>query len=300
MVPCRVRVGRILLSCILLATAARAGTPPYRLRPLTFHSDDVPLAATLYVPSSPGPHPGIVVVHGSGNAPRRRYHHYADHWARAGYAVLLYDKRGCGESGGVYVASGNGTAENLDLLAHDAAAALEALRQQPEVRPGEVGFWGVSQAGWIVPRAAALGGAAFMILVSGPAVTVGEEIDYSVLTGDEPYASRDVVQHAERRLTALRPHGFDPIADLRRLDVPGLWLQGGLDGSVPPYKSARAIEDLKRAGKPYDVQVFPSAGHGIYVPRVPEQLGPTLAPHFWQAQEQWLASRGLLPPTPPR
>jgi len=297
MVPHALR--RLARCAILSALAAAlcAAAAPYRQQSLTFRSEGISLAATLYLPSAAAaPFPAMVIVHGSGDFPRRRYHRWADHWARLGYAVLVYDKRGCGDSEGVYVASGNGTAENLDLLARDAAAALETLRSRSDVKGDDVGFWGVSQAGWIVPRAAAISGhAAFMILVSGPAVTVGEEIDYSVLTGDGLYASRDFVTRAERKLEAFPPHGFDPIPDLRRLEIPGLWLQGALDASVPANKSARVIEDLKRDGKPYDVQVFRNAGHGIFVPRVPAQLGPTLASGFWEVQEHWLERRGLLP-----
>jgi hypothetical protein len=55
------------------------------------------------------------------------------------------------------------------------------------VDPARVGFLGASQAGWIIPLAlskAAPDEAAFAIILSGPATSVGLEMEYSRLTGD--------------------------------------------------------------------------------------------------------------------
>lgn len=80
------------------------------------------------------------------NEPRRCF-------AADGFAVLTYDKRGVGESGGVYEAHYNTSPENLSLLAGDASAALEWLLDRRERRGRKSGFWGISQAGWIIPLA---------------------------------------------------------------------------------------------------------------------------------------------------
>jgi len=49
----------------------------------------------------------------------------------------------------------------------------------------DIGLWGVSQVGWILPIAANLiDEISYTILISGPTVTVGEENYYSDLTGD--------------------------------------------------------------------------------------------------------------------
>jgi predicted alpha/beta hydrolase len=92
-------------------------------------------------------------VHGAGSFRRRFYHVIADHFVRSGFAVLIYDKRGIGDSSGHYEYENNVSPENIELLASDASAALTTLAARREVRADLVGFWGVSQAGWIVPRA---------------------------------------------------------------------------------------------------------------------------------------------------
>src|ERR1700749_2584665 len=75
--------------------------PPYRRQDVTFRNGDVLLAGTLLLPRGAGLHPGIVFVHGSG--PETRWGtslFFADRFARAGVAALVFDKRGTGGSTG--------------------------------------------------------------------------------------------------------------------------------------------------------------------------------------------------------
>src|SRR5260370_17541844 len=140
----------------------------YRQSVMSFENEGALLVGTLYIPNGHGPHAGIVIVHGAGRFPRCIYHMWADHFVRTGYAVLLYDKRGVGGSSGHYEGENNVSTANVELLASDASAALLTLAASPEVRPDAVGFWGVSQAGWIIPRAAVpTAHAPFTLLVSG-------------------------------------------------------------------------------------------------------------------------------------
>src|SRR4051812_25151081 len=90
----------------------------YREEPVTFSSQGVLLSGTLYLPKQGGQFPAIVIVHGSGKMPRSFYHYWADHWVRRGYAVLSYDKRGTGRSGGEYEGNNNTSRKNIDLLAN--------------------------------------------------------------------------------------------------------------------------------------------------------------------------------------
>jgi dienelactone hydrolase len=66
-----------------------------------------------------------------------------------GIAALIFDKRGSGHSSGSWIAA------SLDDLAADAAAAAAFLRARPGIDPRRVGAWGISQAGWVIPRALA-------------------------------------------------------------------------------------------------------------------------------------------------
>lgn len=131
-----------------------------------FASGATILAGTVTLPSGPGPHPAIVYLHGSGPMGREGFAPYAERWAGLGIAGLRYDKRGVGES------TGDWRASSLSDLAADAVAAIGYLTGRPEIDPERIGFWGVSQGGWVATEAVSLRhDIAFLIVVSGGGVT---------------------------------------------------------------------------------------------------------------------------------
>ncbi len=75
--------------------------------PVEFVSRGATLKGTLYLPAVPGPHPAIVTVNGSGRLTRHDQYpqQIARYFPPRGIAVLAFDKRGCGESGGDYPGS---------------------------------------------------------------------------------------------------------------------------------------------------------------------------------------------------
>jgi pimeloyl-ACP methyl ester carboxylesterase len=129
---------------------------------LTIPSGDVMLAATFTRPAGCTRCPAAVLVHGSGPSRRAGLAAYARDLVSHGVAVLLYDKRGSGAS------TGDWTASSLDDLAEDVIHAMKALAARPGVDADRIGLWGVSQAGWVIPRAVAKGAKpAFLIMVTG-------------------------------------------------------------------------------------------------------------------------------------
>jgi dienelactone hydrolase len=156
-------------------TLRRAGDgapPPYSSTEVTFPGEGVRLAGTLLVPRRPGPHAGVVILQGSSGNLRREYRFYADHFARAGLAVLTFDKRGRGESTGSYGAA------TYDDLAADAAAAVRFLRTRVGVDSPRVGTWGLSQGGFITPWVAARVPLAFVVAVSAPGMPIARSAAY--------------------------------------------------------------------------------------------------------------------------
>ena len=153
----------------VLRRATTQAAPPYRTHEVRFESQGARLAGTLFVPlQGPASHPGIVILQGSSTNLRRDYRFYADHFARSGFAVLTFDKRGHGESTGDY---GRAT---YHVLTADAAAAVEFLRARPEVTREAVGVWGLSQGALIAPRLAArIPSLRFIVAVSPPGVQLG-------------------------------------------------------------------------------------------------------------------------------
>jgi uncharacterized protein len=139
---------------------------PYRTEPVGFESGSVRLSGTLLLPDKPGPHPAVVMIHGSGPATRDALWPWADMYARAGIAVLIHDKRGTGAS------TGSWSSATFDDLADDAHAAVRLLRTRPEIDGRRVGLHGMSQGGWIAPLVARRApDVAFIIAESAPAMT---------------------------------------------------------------------------------------------------------------------------------
>lgn len=48
---------------------------------------------------------------------------------------------------------------------------------------------------------------------------------------------------------------------LSKLSIPGLWIFGGQDNSIPVDLSVARLEELIAAGKPFEYRVFPELGH---------------------------------------
>ncbi|WP_426058812.1 alpha/beta hydrolase [Hymenobacter sp. B1770] len=169
---------------------------PYQSADITFRNEKagVTLAGTYTVPADMGPFAAVVLLTGSGAQDRNSsiFGHQlfavlADHLTRQGIAVLRFDDRGVGQSGGAQ--KGMTSADYTT----DALAALAWLRAQPGIRKSQVGLLGHSQGGTAAVGAAAQpGGPDFLVLLASPA-----------LPGDEM-----IVQQAKAIATAYKA---DPI-----------------------------------------------------------------------------------------
>jgi uncharacterized protein len=237
--------------CVVATCSAAAVSGPAAEEEVTFDSRGARISATIVFPQEEAIVAGVVFVHGSG--PVRRDLGLARRFADQGIAALVYDKRGVGRSGGEYDRPTAISGANLDLLAADAAAALDALRAHPRTRGMPVGLTGLSQAGWIVPLAAAANPeTAFIGLWSGCVCRVSEEDIYSQYTSDRDFAARpafdDVVALRSEPYVWSEAFGRDTDASvsLRELEIPGLWIFGADDGSVPPDLSISRLEELRR------------------------------------------------------
>jgi dipeptidyl aminopeptidase/acylaminoacyl peptidase len=58
------------------------------------------------------------------------------------------------------------------------------------------------------------------------------------------------------------PHGFDPFPSLQELDIPGLWLLGAQDSSIPIPLTIEILDSLiADQGKDYSYIVYPNGNH---------------------------------------
>ncbi|NOZ60546.1 MAG: alpha/beta fold hydrolase [Calditrichaeota bacterium] len=140
-------------------------------------SAGIKLAGTLTEPKTNGPFPAVVLITGSGAQDRNEtiFNHkpflvIADYLTRRGIAVLRYDDRGVGGSGGKLSQS---TSEDL---AGDVLAAIDFLKSRKEIDTQKIGLIGHSEGGIIAPMVAAKSkDVAFIVLLAGTGVS-GEEI----------------------------------------------------------------------------------------------------------------------------
>jgi uncharacterized protein len=162
---------------IVALTWQRDGAPPRiarrveteRHEDVRFASGSIQLAGTLITPTTGRKHPAIILVHGSGPQSRESILPFARFLVRHGMAVLGYDKRGVGGS------TGDWKTASFEDLAGDVTTAFEYLKSRSDVDSGQIGLFGVSQAGWIMPLAAVRAkDIAFLISVSGPGVPAAE------------------------------------------------------------------------------------------------------------------------------
>lgn len=111
-------------------------------RDLTFPSGADACAAWLYpAAGAEGPAPIVVMAHGLSGTRRDSLGSFAERFAAAGFAALVFDHRGFGDSGGE--ADLFHPARQLD----DWRAAIAYARSLPEVDPDRVATFGSSMGG---------------------------------------------------------------------------------------------------------------------------------------------------------
>lgn len=165
----------------------------------TFPSGGVACAARIYRPESiPGAGAPVVVMgHGFGGVRALRLYAYAEHFAAAGYLVVVFDYRGFGDSAGV-------PRQVLDVsMQHqDWRAALAFARQLSQADDQRVVAWGTSFGGGHVISVAGSGEPLAAVIaqvphVSGPAAVRATGVRASLRVA--PLGIRDQVRALLRR-----------------------------------------------------------------------------------------------------
>jgi len=281
---------------------------PYASADVSFASaDGTALAGTLTRPQGIAKAPAVVLIAGSGPNTRdepvsshKPFLLLADRLTRAGIAVLRYDKRGVGGSGGRY-----SEATEKEFIA-DAAAAAAWLRTQPGIDPARVGLIGHSEGAEIAPEVAHDPKVAFVVLLAAPGMKGGdvilsqkraietamgaprEVVDEAqvneklmidaALSSDDPAVVRakviDLLKAkgmpdgqaqaiaGEASSTAFRVFlAHDPIPAIRALHVPTLVVQGSKDLQVVPADNLPPIRAALAGHKDARIVELPGLNH---------------------------------------
>ena len=167
------------------------------------------LGGTLLIPDpevhGEGPHPGVVLVTGSGPQDRNEtimghepFRVLAEALVADGIAVLRYDDRGVGDSGGDFAGA------TIEAHARDAWFAARTLMDHGRVDPARVGIVGHSQGGTVAPYIAAHEpDIAFLVMLAGTGVPGGEvlidqtRLMYERTTNTEAYIETALSRRAD-------------------------------------------------------------------------------------------------------
>jgi pimeloyl-ACP methyl ester carboxylesterase len=252
------------------------------------------IAGTLTIPPVTGRmrHPTVVLVNGSGPIDRDEsvagipiYAQLAGALAQQGYAVLRYDKRASGQSGG--------RSETVTLAdyADDLTAVVKWLAKRKDVDPRHIAVAGHGEGGWVALLAAREKKIASLVLLATPGTTGAELIleqqQHLLDVAKTPEADRQAKIELQKKIhnavitekgwdslpPAVRKQAdspwfrslllFDPARALKNIRQPLLIVQGSLDTQVPPHHAER-IAQLGRArkkGGPVEVAQLTGLNH---------------------------------------
>ncbi len=281
--------------------ATRRATPccVSEVEEFTFVNDDVTLAGSLYFPPGKGPHPAVVMVHGSGRATRTGAGTWPFFLLDRGFAVLAYDKRGQGKSGGRYTLAGGGhdNMPHMKRRSTDIMAAVQALKRRSDIDGAQIGLMGGSQAGWVIPMVAEAGDVAFTITLSGGATELSLEGRFSRWASENGSGGTSIDDVLER-LRKQEPRDYDFRPHFEAQKAPGLWLYGGLDRSNPSVLCIEMLEEIReRNGNDFTIAWFPEGNHGLWQARVggaAEYSTLTgLVPGLHRTVSDWLEEKGF-------
>ncbi|MFV8268869.1 alpha/beta hydrolase family protein [Flavobacterium sp. GT2N3] len=262
----------------------------FTIQNVKFESQGITLSGSILTPKKI--FAAVVIVHGSD--PVKREMEFAKRLAKEGIAVLTYDKRGVGESGGVYVGPSVGTnnidTTNLNLLSQDANAAVNIFRTYLKDKKIPIGLVGFSQAGWIIPIAASKNPQIeFMVLFSCPTITTLEQLRFQFYTNGnnnfwENHMEAEAREHIKNDSDRYQFTATDPKNSLNTLLIPGLWLFGEKDIQIPVKLCIEQLNTFKVQGKPFEYTLFSTLGHNTSSVDITETVDISI---------QWIKQKAL-------
>lgn len=175
--------------------------------------------------------------------------------AQRGYVIWYCDNRSASGKGIAPTWQAYGQMGVVEL--RDIEDGVDWLRQQPWVDGERIGIWGWSYGGFMTAYALTHS-TSFKAGIAGAPVT-----DWRLY--DTIYTERYM------RMPQNNPEGYDATSVVRAAgDLHGnlLILHGTMDDNVHMQNSVQLIYELQKAGKEFDLMVYPRARHGVREPEL--------------------------------
>ncbi len=280
----------IFIGPVLIASTLSAQPSAIDSTRIQFVSDGYTLHGKLLLPIQNEKVPAIIFLVGSGGSAshNQNYKIFVKENLEAlflqdGIALLYFDKRGVNNSEGKWY--------NTDFYqrAEDAVSAIHFLKKHPAIDPTRIGIVGHSQGGWISQIVAANypGEIAWAVSLSGPAVSVREQMiedfksEYMCKGVPENKAAKkaekmtafslgfaSIFHWFDKNSKQIKIIGkFDPRNDIRRIQIPFLYMFGENDELVNPGNSITRLHDIFEGKIPGNltVQTIKGATHSFYL-----------------------------------
>ena len=308
-----------LVFCVLAANLD-AQNVGYKQEKVKFQNGDVILAGDLFTPSTDAKTPAVVILHGSGPDEGLGYRIYAEEFAKVGIATLVFDKRGAKDSGGDW------RGRSFELMAGDALAAVEFLRNRAGIDPQKVGLWGISQGGWTVAHAAARSrDVAFVVSVAGNGVSPTQQemyhkdemfkalgysekaretalkfwklvFDWLVLLNEGAFPMPENAMESKRSAASIGLN-YNPLPDWEKVTQPVLLIHGEKDNLSPHEQTISTISGaLQKSGNnDFTFRVFPNASHTITTNKTGLEFDweDNFAPGYFQFTTDWIKAKTM-------
>ena len=237
--------------------------------------------------------PAIVLIAGSGPVDRDEtaygipiFAQLANAFADAGFAVVRYDKRGVGQSGG------RNEFATLSDYADDVVAVIKFLEKRKDIDPKRIALVGHSEGAAVALLAARRAGQVEAVALVAGIGTTGAQLNLeqqqdAFRTGKIPEAEQAAKVELQKKVQAAVLTGkgwedvppeirkqaespwfasflaFDPAPIINKLDQPLFVITGALDKQVPPHHAEKlgAMANARKNAPKTEVVVLPGINH---------------------------------------
>jgi carboxymethylenebutenolidase len=239
------------------AASMRAPSSEVEARDVSFQGSGRELKGKLFTPPGNGPFPAIVEIHGI-NGQSRWDAEVAQRLVREGYVTLVVD---------LFGRTPRDYGDGLRLrdkfrpgVPEDLRGAVRFLKTQSNVDAARIGT-----LGWCMG-----GGYALLLAVAEPTLAAG------------------VIYYGP-----LYPPPGPTREDLQKINAPLIAFFGQEDDSLPIPQVKMFANDMKEAGKRFDLYIYQNAGHGFAERQVrPATHGEAMAPD--PAADSWAKTVAFL------